>query len=269
MGINKKTVTSNLMGGLGNYLFQIAAAYSYGLKHGHTPVFNFKLASKVHRSIDAYSENILRNINQINSVDQATSKNMAESSFHYNEIPVYDGNVYISGYRQTSKYFEGFDSEIKTLFSCDDKTRQSIYSKFPFFKTKEHKTCSIHVRRGDYVKLQNVHPVQGLNYFMKAVRNVPKDCFFMIFSDDPQWCKENFDGLLSNYQIIEGQSDIEDLYTMSMCDHNIICNSTFSWWSAFLNENKDKIVVAPKRWFGPELASHDTKDIYQDNWIKI
>ncbi len=252
--MSNKKVTSNLMGGLGNYLFQIAAAYGYALKYGYKPFFNPQTSKQVHRSIDVYLENILRNID----IDYNAYRclNYSEPGFNYTEIPDFENmlnkpkfadGVHLIGYYQNSKYFEGFDKEIKELFSCDEKTKDLIHSKYPCLKTGEYETCAIHVRRGDYVNLQDTHPVQGLNYFMKAVRKMPKDCHYMIFSDDPQWCKDNFEGLLPDYKVVEGQSDIEDLYTMSMCDHNVICNSTLSWWAAFLNNNKKQIVDAPKK----------------------
>lgn len=273
---NEKIVTANLMGGLGNYLFQIAAAYAYGLKHGHKAVFNPQTSQQIHRNIDVYLSNILRNI----TVDHNTYKSIShnENGFHYTEIPSYEQyenhvqggkGVYLHGYYQTAKYFEGFDDEIRELFSCDDVTKATLHSKYPFLHTKEYTTCSIHIRRGDYLNLQETHPVQGMNYFMKAIKKMPKDCHFLIFSDDIAWCKGNFPDMPEKFLFIEGQSDIEDLYAMSMCDNNIICNSTFSWWAAFLNGNKDKVVVAPKTWFGPKLAHHDTSDIYDESWIKI
>jgi len=266
--VNKvNNITSNLMGGLGNYLFQIAAAYSYGLKNGHSPIFNPQTSTQIHRSIDVYLDNILRNINIDSSV--LKSQSYVEPGFHYTEIPKIEGDVYLHGYYQSDKYFEGFDKEISELFSCDEKTRERIYAKFPFLKTKEYTTCSIHVRRGDYVKIQDHHPVQSMGYFLKGVKKMPKDCYFMIFSDDIEWCKQNFPDLPEKFFFVENQTDIEDLYTMSFCDHNIICNSTFSWWAAYLNNNPYKTVIAPSNWFGPAFSNHDTKDIYCEGWIKI
>ena len=129
---------------------------------------------------------------------------------------------------------------------------------------------SIHIRRGDYLQSPNHHPVISLNYCMKAIKQFPRDYKVVVFSDDINWCKtEAFFG--DKFKFIEGQTDIEDFYLMSMCVNNIICNSSFSWWAAWLNSNPDKIVIAPMddRWFGPAYDHFDTKDLYPEEWIKM
>ena len=89
---------------------------------------------------------------------------------------------------------------------------------------------------------------------------------FIIFSDDIKWCKNNFIG--DKFTFIEGEKDYIDLWLMSLCNHNIIANSSFSWWGAWLNQNPNKKVIAPINWFGPEKKLNP-KDIYCKNWIKI
>lgn len=257
--------TVNLMGGLGNYLFQIAAAYSYGLKHGKTPVFNTNMSIKVHKGIDTYFDNILRSIDRKDSVAAQTT--LSEIGFHYTELPFVPNGVCLNGYFQSEKHFIEHEEEIRELFSCPNHITESLKKKYPYID--EVNTCSIHVRRGDYVKLQDTHPVQNMPYFMKALKKMPKDCSIFVFSDDIEWCKESFPEMGERIHFVEGQSDIEDFYLMSMCDHNIISNSTFSWWAAWLNSNSEKTVVAPKRWFGPVNAHLDTKDIYPETWEKI
>jgi hypothetical protein len=101
---------------------------------------------------------------------------------------------------------------------------------------------------------------------MKGVKKVGMDKKFLIFSDDIQWCKQNFPEM-KNFVYIEGQKDYEDFLLMSLCNHNIICNSSFSWWAAWINQNSNKIVIAPKKWFGPAYSHFDTKDLYCDGWI--
>ena len=91
---------------------------------------------------------------------------------------------------------------------------------------------------------------------------------YLIFSDDLEWCKENFD-FIENKVIIEGNTDYQDLYLMSLCKNNIICNSTFSWWGAWLNKNDKKIVIAPEKWFSSADEYYNTEDIIPSNSIKI
>jgi len=261
----KNIVTSQLAGGLGNYLFQIAAAYSYALKHGKKPVFNTNLSIKVHRGIECYFDNILRSIEKKDTV--ATQTTIGEQGFQFTELPFVANGVALTGYFQSEKYFKEYEKEIKDLFSCPDHIKESINKRFPSMDSVE--SCSIHVRRGDYVKLQDIHPVQSMPYFMKALNKMPKDCSIFVFSDDIEWCKNSFPDMGERIHFVEGYSDVEDLYLMSMCDHNIISNSTFSWWAAWLNDNPKKIVVAPKKWFGPMNSHLDTKDIYPEKWEKI
>ena len=125
-------------------------------------------------------------------------------------------------------------------------------------------TVSLHVRRTDYVNLQNYHPIAAIQYYKDALDLIEHDKV-VVFSDDINWCKKNFK--FNNMVFIEGNSNIEDLYLMSMCNNNVIANSSFSWWAAWLNKNEYKKIVAPKVWFGP--AAPSDKDIIPDTWIKI
>jgi hypothetical protein len=96
---------------------------------------------------------------------------------------------------------------------------------------------------------------------------MPDGTTFLVFSDDMEWCKENFIG--DQFIFVEGENDVTDLWIMSYCKHNIIANSSFSWWGAWLNDYKHKIVVAPLKWFGPAKGDIKTDDIYAENWIRI
>jgi hypothetical protein len=189
-----------------------------------------------------------------------------EAGYHYTEIPDYPNrNILLYGYFQSEKYFKDYEDEVRNLFmSYDVELSDEIKGLL-----ENENTCSIHVRRGDYLNSPNHHPTQSMNYYMKAIKKMPKDSVFLVFSDDIEWCKQNFPDVPEKFKFIEGNKDYEDLYIMSHCKNNIICNSTFSWWGAWLNRNENKVVVAPGVWFGPALASHDTKDLYCENWIKI
>lgn len=256
-------VTAKLQGGIGNMLFQIAVAYAYSKKFNNELMLSKDGAVIVHQNIDTYSNNILKNIEFSNFIKPTIQH--TEKGFHYQEIPNYNSNVVLYGYFQSEKYFKDYESEIRDLFmSYDINLSDDIKNLLD-----NENTCSIHIRRGDYLKSPNHHPTQSMNYYMKAIKQMPKDSVFLIFSDDINWCKQNFPDLPEKFIFIEGNKDYEDLYIMSRCTNNIICNSTFSWWGAWLNKNKYKIVVAPSVWFGPAYAGHDTKDLYCDNWIKI
>lgn len=252
-------ITSNLLGGLGNYMFQIASAYSLALDNNDTTVFDNKSSITVHKHIDSYSTNILRNITfgRIGVVS-----NYNEPFFHYNKIP-YRENTKINGYYQSEKYFRHNKDEILDLFSIDDVSKEFIKNNFK--DVIGRKTCSIHVRRGDYLNLPNHHPPCSIEYYNEAIKLMDVDKF-LVFSDDIGWCKENFIG--DNFIFIEGNVDYIDMWLMSLCENNIIANSSFSWWGAWLNQNSNKKVVAPKRWFGSAI-NHNTKDLIPYTWTTI
>jgi hypothetical protein len=108
-----------------------------------------------------------------------------------------------------------------------------------------------------------------MDYFEAAMKRIPSGTTFVVFSDDINWCRENFSKDDKNILFIEGNLDYEDISLMSLCDHNIISNSTFSWWAAWLNDNPSKIVIAPKNWFGPAYSNLSTEDLYCPGWLVI
>lgn len=266
-------VSTKLMGGLGNYMFQIACAHAYGLRCNKKDIFSTDDSVLVHKHAVRYHDNILHNVNTIREKNYQGFNVINEVGFNYNEIPIIDGNIYLNGYFQSEKYFKDFENEIRHLFKQPSHVfaiaTQEAWDKYQIFINTSENTCSIHVRRGDYLNSPNHHPTQNMNYYMKAIKQMPKDTLFLIFSDDIAWCKENFPDLPEKFKFVEGSEDYMDLQLMSMCKNNIIANSSFSWWGAWLNENPNKIVVAPSNWFGPAFPNHDTKDLYCENWIKI
>jgi len=257
-------VTCKLMGGLGNYLFQIAAAYSLSLRDNKIFLCDSSDVYKVHKPYTSYINNILRNVNFTYGVPDC--KIHEEPSFNYSEVPFYRGNVKLIGYFQSEKYFLENKQEILSLFKMDENTSTYLQKKYGNILNTD--TCSIHIRRGDYLNKQNYHPVQEIDYYYKSLNKVGYDKHFLIFSDDINWCKENFD-FIPNKTFISDNEDYQDIYLMSMCKNNIIANSSFSWWGAWLNQNVDKKVIAPSKWFGVSNLHLNTNDLYCDKWIKI
>jgi hypothetical protein len=131
------------------------------------------------------------------------------------------------------------------------------------------------VRRGDYVtspKTNSVHGTCSLEYYYDSfnlIEKQHKNSHYFIFSDDIEWCKQNLE-FIKNKTFIElsaNERDHEEMYLMSQCKHNIIANSSFSWWGAWLNQNPDKMVIAPKKWFHDQQIN--TNDLIPDTWIRI
>lgn len=161
-------------------------------------------------------------------------------------------NIYFEGYFQTEKYFKAFREEILKDFTL--KTELNEENKKILEQIKNTESVSLHVRHGDYLKLQNVYKICSLEYYQNAIdliKDKVKNPHLYIFSDDIEWVRENFK-LNCPYTIVDINSTEEgyfDLELMKNCKHNITANSSFSWWGAWLNENPNKIVITPKTWF--------------------
>jgi hypothetical protein len=254
-------VSCKLMGGLGNYLFQIAATYAYSLEFSKNFSIDISDIMVVHKPLSNYSNNILKKIKFV--TNESFTKFFHQSGHHYEPIPFFDSNLKLIGHFQSEKYFFNFSSEIKNLFEIDEITKKYLNEKY--FDLYKNPNCSIHVRRGDYLNHPNHHPVLDREYFKNVINKFDSNTFFYIFSDDLNWCKENFD-FVKNKIIVEGNTDVQDLYLMSMCNDNIIANSSFSWWAAWLNQNENKKIYAPKNWFGPAYSHFNMNDTYPNSW---
>ena len=257
-------VSVKLMGGLGNLMFQIATTYSISKRDNKELICDITDMMTPHNQYTSYSDNIFRKIKFSDGL--FFQKNIGEIGFQYCLIPKIDGNIKLVGYFQSEKYFINYKKELLKLFEIDDDTNIYLLEKYGNILNQD--TCSIHVRRGDYLSLPNHHPIQPIDYYINSVNIIGKDKHFLIFSDDIKWCKENFE-FIKNKTFISENLDYQDLYLMSMCNNNIIANSTFSWWGAWLNNNLTKIVITPKNWFGSVYKNYDTNDLYCEGWIKI
>lgn len=182
--------------------------------------------------------------------------------YHYNEKwPTFHEDLlslnetrYLVGYWQSEGYFEDSADLIRTQFTL--KTPLSEKNLEVLLKIKSSRcSVSLHVRRGDYVssaQIMNIHGTPGVEYYSRAIKHI-RDLFpeseFFVFSDDLNWVKENITIPSATYvDVNSGESGIFDLELMKNCHHNIIANSTFSWWAAWLNPNKDKLIIMPKLW---------------------
>lgn len=253
-----------LNGGLGNQLFQIAATTSAAMKNNDTPTFSLgaHILENQGSPASTYQDNILRNVSLVPGKIPYSSL-YREPAFEYEEIK-YTKDRCLFGYFQSEKYFSENEKTIRELFSMDKSTSEYLAEKYGHIFDSSKKLVSLHVRRGDYLRLSEFHHVCTLDYYKKAMEKF-SDVMYVVFSDDLMWCKLNLP-LGEGYVFAEGNKDFQDLYLMSLCDHHIIANSSFSWWGAWLNENKEKKVVAPRKWFGPKNAHLNTKDIYCEGW---
>ena len=255
--------TSYLMGGLGNQMFQIAHTYAQGLRNGVEVKFKpvAYTPMQAHQPTK-YLDNIFR---KIKFEDFTTNQKQIKAGWPFEEInPPLNDNIEFFGYFQSSKNFYGFNEEIKKLFSPSQIFLEKIYQKYPQLQNKNN--ISIHIRRGDYLKISDILPVVDISYIQKCMETISEYDNIFVFSDDKIWVKENIK--FENIIYVDGLEDYEELWTISLCRINITVNSSFSWWGAYLNENENKLVFTPSIWFGPQ-GEKNYEDIYEKNWIKI
>lgn len=178
----------------------------------------------------------------------------------------------LDGYWQTSKYWNDIRDLIKHDFSFFEVQDENVLNLIEIIESSN--TVSVHIRRGDYLLPENqalFGNICTLEYYQKAIaymKNKFSNIKIMFFTNDPEWVKEQFkleNAVYANDYINSEMPDWYDMYLMSKCNHHIIANSTFSWWGAYLNSKKDKIVIAPSKW----LNGNRIEEIYEDNWIKI
>ena len=244
-------------GGLGNQLFQYANGRAVSIQKSEKMSLDISwYKGRIDRSYMLFNFNVETKI--------ATRLQIFITKLFFPK-------KYIVGDFQSEKYFENIKDIIKKEFSI--KNPISIRNKDILEKIKSTNSISIHLRGGDYVrgKKSSFHGTCSPEYYNKAIEEIKSRVdspFFFIFTDDIAWAKEYMKFPEPNIFISDSKNEpYEEMMLMSYCKHNIIANSTFSWWGAWLNNNNDKIVIGPKKWFND--ISINTEDILPKSWIQI
>lgn len=195
-------------------------------------------------------------------------------NLYYDEKVLSTKSLILSGYWQSEKYFKSIECLVREKFvfrNIDNKTK-ALASEISSLNS-----VSLHIRRGDYLGHSLYSGVCTEEYYRNSVEclklqiDSKQDLKFFVFSDEKDFATQFVNKLNVPAAIIERNTGIDsykDMYLMSHCKHNIIANSSFSWWGAWLNKNPDKIIIAPKKWFGSS-SDDKYKDILPENWIKI
>lgn len=281
-------ITCNLMGGLGNQIFQIFATISYAIKSRNQFKFlNLTTLGSGSTTVRyTFWETFFSKLKPFLIQDLPQPMHiLRENGFNYNELPISkmgNQNVMIYGYFQSYKYFqENYDIIYKLLNI--DKMKHELIDKLNLnsLYIDLENTVSMHFRIGDYKNIQHFHPLATYEYYEGSIKYFkslhPNKKFNILY-----FCEDcDIDDVLSvinklvekfpMYNYTRGLNTLDDwqqMLLMSCCHHNIIANSSFSWWAAYLNSNKDKIVCYPSVWFGPS-ANNDTKDLCPSDWTKI
>lgn len=271
-----------LKGGLGNQLFQIFTGISYAIENN----IEFKIIRSKFDKISpldnkslrpTYFDKFLFNLSKF-TCDNIHILTYNEPVFTYNKIPIINKDFKINGYFQSPKYFKNNFKFIIELIQLD-KQKTLIREKYKeYFNNKNN--ISLHFRIGDYAKKPEIHLILDIQYYINAIKNIlEKDntCDTVLYFNEEQdnYIVENMiNNIKKSYpqinfiQCTYNILDWEQLLLMSLCNHNIIANSTFSWWGAYFNINPEKIVCYPSVWFGPR-CNNSTRDLFPENWVKV
>lgn len=274
------------LGRLGNQMFQFASTVGIARNLGLDARFPIE-NTHTHRQAGPFSPELGRNQEikcdlleafDIPSEYFIESSNLKvdyiyrETKFEFNnEVLSLPDNCGLFGYFQSEEYFKEDRDFIISLFTfkSDYKDSASKYIENTREELKASTLASIHVRRGDYLMYPEHHPACSNEYYNRAIgylKNKSEDIKFIVFSDDPEWCRKEFKG--QSYFISDLKNPYSELCAMTLCDHNIIANSSFSWWGAWLNRKEGKEVIAPKNWFGPAI-NKNTQDVYCRGWVLV
>jgi hypothetical protein len=291
-------ISIRIQGGLGNQLFMVFATIAYGIQHNVKIIYEYyyEIAGR-----HTYWETLLDGFkifttdhaaNNVTNEDISQFMVYQEPEFLYKPIPDFgNNNIYIIGYFQSYKYFEMYKEQIISLMRLNEKKEavlnESKYSKY--FENKDNTTLiSIHFRMGDYKQKRYYHPIMNYEYFessldyimnnMNKLDNASRPVRILYFceSEDNEYVKSKIDLMNAKYphaefmKVDDSIEDYDQLLIMTLCNHNIMSNSSYSWWGSYLNNYDAKIVCYPSVWFGEYYEhTHDHKDMMPESWIKI
>jgi hypothetical protein len=279
------------MGGLGNQLFQIFTTIAYGLRSRRRILFHYSDELTTGTRRPTYWLTFLSALR--NFTDENCPMNIGEfplyrePHFNYSPIPMNESAdktapLLLYGYFQSYKYFEAEFKTICSFIRLEEKKRAVLDEyKYLFAVPESTITISMHFRLGDYKNLQDFHPLLTADYYRTAIRKCRGE-----FPDAQiqvlYFCERCDNGVVQNIlrelprdermEFVKVGDDIADwkqMLIMSCCHSNIIANSTFSWWGAYLNENSEKRVYYPSVWFGPRLSTNNTSQLFPESWIRI
>jgi hypothetical protein len=268
------------MGGLGNQLFQYALGRAIEISCHEDVSFEtsfFGSQNKRRYMLDVFNTKVKIRSDSFLRIFKR-EKHLIEHNLEYIPSLFSDiqegGRFYLDGYWQTEKYFKHIRKEL-----LSEITLKNPYSQDAEILSRaiaaSATSVAIHVRHGDYITDPQANTVLGVcspEYYHRAIETIQQkvhDPHFFIFSDDIEWAKDNLnlDPTMTTYVSGIGLKDEEELMLMSECKHDIIANSSFSWWSAWLNPNTQKIIIAPRAWF--KSPDFKTENIIPSSWIRL
>jgi hypothetical protein len=259
------------LGRLGNQMFQYASLRGIARRRG----YDFCIPNHNQVTKDPYGFDLKIELfypfkmlhvlpHNIKLLDRGYAPVAEERYFHFDEtlFTMCPDEISLAGFFQSEKYFKHIEDEIRADFSF----KNEILEPCKEMIGSVGEAISLHVRRTDYLQNPN-HTALDLEYYQKALKHFNDTSTVIVFSDDPEWCKEQDLFSDDRFMISESGDQYVDLCLMSLCKQHIIANSSFSWWGAWLSGSDD--VVAPEKWFGEGNQDKDTKDLIPERWTRI
>lgn len=285
-------IVARLMGGVGNQMFQYAAALALAERHAavlkldHTFLkgeqkgctrreyaldrFAVSAEPATAEEIARFSGKGVGTLNRIGLLVRSRLGRISICREHEGcDILQAPDNVLLEGYWQSERYFQGVEQRLRKEF-----TYQLPFSPAHTELAEQlavMNSVAVHVRRGDYLH-SPVHALCDIGYYQRSLQLIEQrvpDAVPVFFSDDPVWTRQMFGSLKNALFVDSPETDdaCADLALMSRCCHAVIANSSFSWWGAWLNSNPDKIVCAPARWFSGN--DRDAQELVPDEWVRL
>ena len=287
-------ISSYLMGGLGNQLFQICASIALSMKFGTPFKFTYSTELTIGTIRPTYWDTFLSELKRYTAFGADIRKTNAiilnsfvvkETSFEYSPIMLEPDckteNYILYGYYQSYRYFDEYFDKICDIIKLQMK-QEIVRDKCAALLDTPNYTVSMHFRIGDYKDVQGCHNILSAKYYIAALKKICEQVetgkvrviYFYEQKDVESVALTTavLKRAFPNSEFIavdHSLCDWEQMMLMSICDHNIIANSTYSWWGAYFNRNIRKRVVYPAQWFGPQLASKNTTDLFPKDWIKV
>lgn len=254
------------LGRLGNQMFQYATLRGIAARRGYDfgiPPSHFENEWRSHQLFEVFDLPHLPKKN-IKYLDGGNAPVVEERFFHFDQLLLDQcpNDVSLFGFFQSEKYFKHIENSIKEDFTFRSHILEPCKEIFESFDNP----VSLHVRRTDYLTNSANHHNLDMNYYKNALRYFDERQV-VVFSDDPEWCKEQEIFSDDRFLISESNDNKIDLCLMTFCTSHIIANSSFSWWGAWLSKSNQ--VIAPSKWFGPNNADKETKDLLPDTWNVI
>lgn len=250
-------------GRFGNQMFQYATLFAIAKERG----YEFGVPHQLKSDNEYLNFCLLECFSNLSAKDSTNIKNVnkaQERQFTYNPgIFGISNNTDICGYFQSEKYFINYREQLLIEYNFNKDIQQKA---FDMRSLTKNKAISIHLRLGDYLNLQDCHPVCSIEYYQEALKMLPDDLLIYVFSDDIEKATKFFDFINRKVVFTESNDKYVDMCLMSLCDYHIIANSSFSWWGSWLSNSKK--TIAPAKWFGDSpTVPKNWSDIYCKDWI--